>query len=68
MKKQTLIVIILCVLVAVVIALSASGAICPQDRDTASLASFSKTVPTVTPVNTDPSGGTNWDNSEPTTP
>ena len=65
MKKQTVIVIILCVLVAVVIALSATGVIGPQQG---SLASFSKTVPTVTPVNTDPSGGTNWDNSEPTTP
>ena len=63
MKKQTVIVIILCVLVAVVIALSASGIICPQD----SFAGYNKGVPTATPVNTDPSSGDGWENYEPTT-
>ena len=68
MKKQTVIVVILCVLAAVVVALSASGVIGPQEGEPGSFAGYNKTVPTVTPVNTDPSGGTNWDNSEPTTP
>ena len=68
MKKQTLIIIILCVLVAAVITLSAAGIISPQEGEPGSLAGFSKTVPTVTPVNTDPSSGDDWDYSEPTTP
>ena len=64
MKKQTLIIIILCVLVAAVIALSALGVIGPQG----SFAGYDKGVPTVSPENTKPSSGDDWDYSEPTTP
>ena len=64
MKKQSLIVIILCVLVASVIALSAAGIIGPQGAFTG----YSKGVPTVSPENTKPSSGDDWDYSEPTTP
>ena len=66
MKKQTLIIIILCVLVAAVIALNVSGVIGPQG----SFAGFSRneTPPTVSPPNTLPEIGTPWDQSLPTTP
>ena len=64
MKKQTVIVIILCVLVAATIALSAAGIVGPQG----SFAGYNKGVPTVSPENTKPSSGDDWDYSEPTTP
>ena len=66
MKKQTLIIIILCVLVAAVIALSVLGVIGPQG----SFTSYSRngTPPTVSPPNTLPDIGTPWDQSVPTTP
>ena len=66
MKKQSIIIIALCVLVAAVIALSVLGVIGPQDGS--SLAGSSKCVPTVTAPNTMPSSGDGWDHSEPTTP
>ena len=65
-KKQTIIIVILCVLVAAVIALSVLGVIGPQGSFAGS--SYGEAVPTVTPVNTDPSFGTNWDNTESTMP
>ena len=66
MKKQTLIIIALCVLVAAVIALSVTGVIGPQDGG--SLAGNTG-VPTVTPPDTNPSNDINvWDNSIPTMP
>ena len=70
MKKQTVIIIVLCVLVAVVIALNVTGVIGSQDRDTASLAGYSRDgdPPTVSPPNTLPDIGTPWDQSFPTTP
>ena len=66
MKKQALIIIILCVLVAAVIALSVLGVIGPQD----SLAGYGRngTPPTVSPPNTLPDIGTPLDQSFPTTP
>ena len=66
MKKQALIIIILCVLVAAVIALSVLGVIGPRG----SLAGYSRngTPPTVSPPNTLPDIGTPWDQSLPTTP
>ena len=66
MKKQTLIIIILCVLVAAVIALSCLGVIGPQGSFAGS--SYGEAVPTVSPANTDPSYGDDWDYTEPTTP
>ena len=66
MKKKTLIVIILCVLVAAVITLSVTGIIAPQDGG--SLAGNSGGVPTVTPPDTNTGIGNTWDNSIPTTP
>ena len=68
MKKQTIIIIILVVLVASVIALSAAGIIGPQEGEPGSFAAYNKGVPTVSPENTMPSSGDDWDNSEPTTP
>ena len=62
MKKKTLIIIILCVLVAAVIALNATGIIGSRD----SFAGYTKTVPTVSPPNTIPDIGTPWDHSFPT--
>ena len=67
MKKQTLIIIILCVLVAAVIVLSVLGIIGPQEGEPGSLAGYNKGVPTVSPENTKPSSGDDWDNAEPTT-
>ena len=66
MKKQTVIIIVLCVLVAAVIALSVTGVIGPQD----SLADYTRSgdVPTVSPPNTIPDIGTPWDQSFPTNP
>ena len=66
MKKQTVITIILCVLVAAVVVLSCLGIIGPQDGDLGSFAGFSKDVPIVSPENTDPSYGDDWDHSVPT--
>ena len=63
MKKQTVIMLILCVLLATVIALSLLGKIGPQG----SLTGYNKGVPTVSPENTKPSSGDDWDYSEPTT-
>ena len=64
MKKQTFIIVILCVLVAAVIALSVTGVIGPQD----SLADYTRSgdVPTVSPPNTIPNIGTSWVHSYPT--
>ena len=66
MKKQTIIIVILCVLVAAVIALSVTGVIGPQDGG--SLADYTRSgdVPTVSPPNTIPDIGTPWDQSFPT--
>lgn len=66
MKKQTVIILILCILVAAVIALSAFGVIGPQG----SLAGYShgEAPPTVSPPNTLPDIDTPWDQSLPTTP
>ena len=66
MKKQTLIIIILCVLVAAVIALSVTGVIGPQDSFTGYTREGDP--PTVSPPNTLPEIGTPWDQSFPTTP
>lgn len=68
MKKQTIIIIALCVLVAAVIALSVFGVIGPQDGG--SLVGYSRDgdPPTVSPPNTIPDVGTPWDQSYPTTP
>ena len=66
MKKQTLIIGILCVLVAAVIALSVLGVIGPQGSFAGS--SYGEAVPTITPVNTDPRYGNDWDYTEPTMP
>ena len=65
-KKQTIIIVILCVLVAAVIALSVTGVIGPQDGG--SLAGYTRSgdVPTVSPPNTIPDIGTPWDQSFPT--
>ena len=70
MKKQTLIIVILCVLVAAVIALNILGVIGPQEGAPGSFAGYSRNgdPPTVTPPNTLPDVGTPWDNSLPTTP
>ena len=67
MKKQTLIIIILCVLVAVVIALSVLGVIGPPQGSFAGY-SRNETPPTVSPPNTLPEIGSPWDQSLPTTP
>ena len=66
MKKQTLIIIILCVLVAVVISMSVFGVVGPQG----SFTGYSRNgdPPTVSPPNTLPDTGTPWDQSFPTTP
>ena len=64
MKKQTIIIVILCVLVAAVIALSVTGVIGPQDGG--SLAGYTKALPSVSPLNTIPNVGTPWDHSYPT--
>ena len=64
MKKQSIIIIILCLLVAAVLVLSVLGIIGPQDF----LAGYNKGVPTVSPENTKPSSGDDWDIAEPTTP
>ena len=64
MKKKTLIIIILCVLVAAVIALSALGVIGPQG----SLAGYTIRNNEVSPPNTLPEIGSPWDQSLPTTP
>ena len=62
MKKQTVIIIILCVLVAAVIALSSLGVIGPQDSSTG-YTGF-PVVSSPTPIaSTDP----NWEQSYPTT-
>ena len=61
MKKQTLIIIILCVLVAAVVALSVTGVIGPQDGG--SLAGYTKATPTVSPLNTIANVGKPWDHS-----
>ena len=63
MKKQTLIIIIVCVLVAAVVALSVLGVIGPKG----SFDGYTG-VPTVSPPNTLPEIGTPWDQSLPTTP
>ena len=70
MKKQTLIIIILCVLVAAVVALNVLGVIGPQESTSGSLAGYSRNgdPPTVSPPNTLPDIGTPWDQSFPTTP
>ena len=60
MKKQTLIVIILCLLVAAVIVLSVLGIVGPQEGEPGSFAGSSKAIPTVSPENTDPS----YDNND----
>ena len=65
MKKQTLIIIILCVLVAAVVALSVTGVIGPQDGGSLAGDAF---VPKVSPKNTIPHIGTSWDHSYPTMP
>ena len=64
MKKQTVIMLILCVLVAAVITLSVLGVIGPQD----SLAGYTRNgaPPTVSPSNTIPEYGTPWEQSLPT--
>ena len=64
MKKQTLIIVILCVLVAAVIALSVLGVLGPQ-KEEATLTGYTG-VPTVSPPNTIPGIGTSWDHSYPT--
>ena len=67
MKKQTIIILILCVLLAAVITLSVLGVIgSPQG----SFAGYvhNGTPPTVTPQDTLPGIGTPWDQSLPTTP
>ena len=64
MKKQNVIILILCILLATVIVLSVLGVIGPQG----SFTGFSGDQPTVTPRNTDPLYGTIWDPSEPTYP
>ena len=69
MKKKTLIIIIICVLVALVIALCVFGVIGPQgSTPIASLADYTRSgdVPTVSPPNTIPDIGTPWDQSFPT--
>ena len=66
MKKQTLIVLILCILVAAVIALSVLGVIGPQGSFTGY--SRDEAPPTVSPPNTIPDIGTPWEQSLPTTP
>ena len=52
-KKQTIIIVILCVLVAAVVALSVTGVIGPQG-------SFAAIVPTVSPPNTIPNIDPSW--------
>ena len=66
MKKQTIIIIALCVLVAAVIVLNVTGVIGPQG----SLAGYTRNgaPPTVSPPNTLPDIGPPWDQSIPTTP
>ena len=66
MKKQTVIIIVLCILIVAVIALSITGVIGPQG----SLAGYTRNgaPPTVSPPNTLPDIGTPWDQSIPTTP
>ena len=65
MKKQTLIIIALCILVAAVVTLSVTGIIGPQDGG--SLAGYTG-FPTVAPPNTIPNIPTSWDHSYPTFP
>ena len=66
MKKRTLIVIILCVLVASVIALSVLGVVSPREGEPRSFVGEVKDVPTVSLDGTKPNTGPIWDNSEPT--
>ena len=66
MKKQTLIVIILCLLVAAVITLSVTGGIGPQEGSPGSFAGQVKEIPTVSPDGTKPNSGSTWDYSDPT--
>ena len=63
MKKQSLIVIILCVLVVAVITLSVMGVIGQQESSPGSFAGYVKDIPTVSPLNTLPNVGTPWDHS-----
>ena len=67
MKKQTLIIIILCVLVAAVITLSVTGVIGPQD-ESGSLAGYTVRNNEVSPPNTIPPLVVNPEYSFPSTP
>ena len=66
MKKQTLIIIILCVLVAAVIALRVAGIIEPREGEPGSFVGQVKEVPNVPSDGTKPNTGTTWDYSVPT--
>ena len=68
MKKQPLIIIILCVLVAAVIALSVAGIIEPREGEPGSFVGQVKEVPAVSLDGTKPTIGPIWDYSEPTCP
>ena len=67
MKKQTLIIIALCVLVAAVIALNVTGVIGPQD-EAGSLAGYTIRNNEVSPPNTIPPLVVNPEYSFPSTP
>ena len=66
MKKQNVIIIILCVLVAAVVALRVLGVIDPREGEPGSFVGQVKEVPTVSNDDTRPNIGSVWDNSEPT--
>ena len=61
MKKQTIIILILCILLIAVIAFSVLGHVGPQGSPIGYTG-----VPTVSPPNTIPNIGTSWDHSYPT--
>ena len=68
MKKQTLIIIILCVLVAAVVALSVTGVIGPQDGGSLAGNTLNGGIPLVLPSSTIPEFAPGWDHSHPTGP
>ena len=68
MKKQTIIIVFLCVLVAAVVALNVLGVIGPQESTSGSLAGYTVRNNEVSPPNTIPPLVVNPEYSFPSTP